>query len=88
MPVIIEIDDKDQLLEREGYIYSFDRHMYVHKPKKKAFSMECVEDRSLAELIERIAEPPSVVGVWQLYFSDENPPSQSLKEDIAISLGG
>lgn len=88
MVVITEIGEKNELFEREGYVYSFDRHMYIHKGKKKAFSMECVEDRSLAELHLRITEPPSAEGDWQLYFSDENPPSELLQEDIAAALGG
>lgn len=88
MAVLTEIGEKNELLEREGYIYSFDSHMYIHKRKKKAFSMECVEDRSLLELLPWIAEPPDPAGKWQLYFSDENPPSDLLREDIATALGG
>lgn len=88
MAVLTEIGEKNEEFEREGYVYSFDRHMYVHKRKKKAFSMECVEDRSLVELRPLIAEPPDAAGNWQLYFSDENPPSDLLREDIATALGG
>ena len=47
---------KRQILKEAGYVYNFDREVYVNRGAKKAFSLEFVEDKSEDDLRRSIAE--------------------------------
>lgn len=82
------IDDvktnKEPVLRTSGYTYNFDRMVYMNRAKRKAFSVEWIEDHSEQELREKMAEPNSS-GKWQLYFNSN--PSDAVLRDFLAELG-
>jgi hypothetical protein len=76
--------DKQRLLSDAGYIYHFDRQMYLDRRAKKAFSIEFVDDHDEKELRERILEAKAGDG-WSFYFS--SPPSGAAQKELERVLG-
>jgi hypothetical protein len=62
--------EKTNLLDQAGYAYNFDRMMYVNRTNRKAFSLEFIEDKTEAEIKEKIEEPKEAED-WQFYTSLE-----------------
>lgn len=60
------MDAKEQLLNKAGYFYNFDRLAYINREKKKVFAVETVEDHSEDWLVRKIAEP-NTTGDWKFY---------------------
>jgi hypothetical protein len=56
---------KQQILENEGYRYSFDRQVYFNRKARKAFSVEFVEDHPEEEL-SRLIREEAASGDWLL----------------------
>lgn len=79
-----ELAEKKQLLANAGYVYIFDRDIYVNRDQKKVFSIEFVEDHSEVELRQRIDE---LTGgeEWRFYFNGM--PSESVRYDLEHYLG-
>ncbi len=57
---------KINLLEKAGYRYNFARMMYVNREKRKAFSVEFVDDQQETEITSRIQERNPGTE-WQIY---------------------
>jgi hypothetical protein len=74
---------KEQLLKNSGYIYNFDRELYLNRKLKKAFSVEFIEDRSEEEIEKAIQEP--AVGHWRFFFNGALPPAA--ESELANLLG-
>jgi len=79
------IATKKQILEGAGYVYSFDREIYLNRTARKVFSLEFVEDHSEAELKARIIAPVPSSGAWDFNFNSE--PSERVKRDLSAMLG-
>ena len=76
-------DIKSQILEKEGYAYSFDRRIYVNLSARKAFSFQFIDDNKEDELQKCISEKTGGAG-WQFYFS----PSSLRLMRSGVSLEG
>ena len=72
-----------QVLRDAGYLYNFDRELYINRKEKKAFSVEFVEDHG-NELEKCIQEQPVSNG-WKFYFNSD-PPS-NVKQELERLLG-
>lgn len=77
--------EKQQILEREGYRYNFDREIYLNRKTKKAFSIAFIEDRSTQEIEQRIHEDAQGTGEWRFFFTQD--PSDSVKRQLINLLG-
>jgi len=75
---------KRQILQNAGYVYNFDREVYVNRKAKKVFSLEFVEDNSEDDLRTRIDEDPGGQA-WRFYFNAE--PSKAVQEELEEILG-
>jgi hypothetical protein len=60
------LTDKTHLLKTAGYIYNFDRMMYINRDAKKAFSYEFVDDHPQEDIKAKIQEP-NFEGDWLFY---------------------
>jgi len=58
--------EKTQLLDSAGYVYNFDRMMYINRQAKKAFSIEFIDDNPESVIASRIREPNSERD-WRIY---------------------
>jgi hypothetical protein len=76
--------DKQRLLSDAGYIYQFDRQMYLDRRAKKAFSIEFVDDHDEDELKSRILEAKADEG-WRFYFNSA--PSGAVQRELEKVLG-
>ena len=78
----ITLTTKEQLLDRAGYAYSFEREIYVSRRTRTAFSLEFVEDRD-EQIIERClaeAERQPNPDSWTFHFVVG--PSDSVKREL------
>jgi hypothetical protein len=75
---------KSNLLDDAGYIYNFDRRLYVNRQEKKAFSLQFLETHSEAE-IERCIRKNGADGEgWHFFFNE--PPSKSVTQQLVDLL--
>jgi hypothetical protein len=74
---------KIDILDDTGYVYNFDRQMYVNRKARKAFSVEFLQDHTENQIEERIARQTD--GSWQFYFNSE--PSESVRHELERVLG-
>lgn len=79
-----ELDKKIDILRSAGYKYSFDREMYVNREKKKAFSVEYVEDTPADQLEQELRENAASAD-WQFFFVGHI--SEAVKRELASELG-
>jgi hypothetical protein len=77
------MDPKEELLNRTGYSYNFNRMAYMNRMAKKVFSVEAVEDHPIEWLNDKIAEENN--GNWRFYFNDE--PSPAVKKVFLEEFG-
>ena len=77
-------DIKSQILEKEGYAYSFDRRIYVNLSARKAFSFQFIDNNREDELRKCISEKTEG-GEWQFYFT--TPPSNAVRRELEGVLG-
>lgn len=82
MPRLTE--SKTDILDEAGYAYSFDRQVYISRKKKKAFSVEFVQDHSEDQIRKYIQEHTDGPG-WRFYFN--SPPSEAVKHELESVLG-
>ena len=78
------VTSKAQLLNDAGYLYNFNRWIYVNRDARKAFSLEFIQDHSEGELEARVDEPPPPAGEWSFYFN--SPPSEAVKRELLAIL--
>jgi hypothetical protein len=78
------IDEKQQILDSEGYRYHFDRQLYFNRKAKKAFSVEFIEDRSEEEIKQRIQDNPSNKE-WHFFFN-AGEPSAAVRRELVNAL--
>ena len=76
---------KADILDDAGCRYWIDRMAYVHRPKKKLFSIQWIEEHSEECLSEKIAEPNDT-GEWQFYFNEK--PSPYVRNLLVDELDG
>jgi hypothetical protein len=62
------LSTKTHLLDDAGYVYNFDRMMYINRQVKKAFSIEFIDDQPETEIVSRIQEPNQEAD-WHFYTS-------------------
>jgi hypothetical protein len=74
---------KQQILENEGYRYSFDRQVYFNRKTKKAFSVVFVEDNTEDELLRLIREE-AASGDWRFFFNTQ--PSDAVRRELTNVL--
>jgi hypothetical protein len=79
MSLLQELSAKAALIEKRGYIYSFDRDLYIQMREKKVFSTDFIEDHEITELESCLDEPSNGDGRWKFYFN-EMPPDVVRKE--------
>jgi len=72
---------KESLLRDAGFTYNFDRLIYLNRARRKAFSIEWLEDHSEQELRASIAAPNGS-DKWQIFFN-EKPSDNVLREFLA-----
>jgi hypothetical protein len=70
---------KEQALRDAGYMYNFDRMVYVNRVAKKVFSAEFVEDNDETELRKCIDEE-SNGSEWRFYFNA--PPPAAVRREL------
>jgi hypothetical protein len=78
------IDEKQQILDSEGYRYHFDRQLYFNRKAKKAFSVEFIEDRSEEEIKQRIQDDSSKTE-WRFFFN-AGEPSAAVRQQLVKAL--
>ncbi|HEX4227696.1 MAG TPA: hypothetical protein VHZ07_03430 [Bryobacteraceae bacterium] len=76
---------KEQILKNAGYVYSFDRELYLNRKSKKAFSIEFIEDHSAEEIEGHIRQNIPETDEWTFFFN--KPPSTVVKRELANVLG-
>jgi len=76
---------KAQLLTDEGYLFNFDRVIYINRAARKVFSVEFVQDHDEAELEAAMHAPSLPSGEWQFFFNKA--PSDTVKRDLSGVLG-
>jgi hypothetical protein len=81
---VAALTSKGNLLEKAGYVYSFNRMVYFNPKARKVFSLEFVEDHSEAEVQRCICEDTGR-DEWHFYFN--SPPSEAVKRELASVLG-
>jgi hypothetical protein len=69
---------KEKVLRDAGYVYNFDRMVYVNRVAKKVFSAEFVEDNDETQLRKRINEETNG-SEWRFYFN-KTPPAAVRRE--------
>lgn len=74
---------KMAVLAHEGYKYHFSRMVFFHPTKKKMFSREFIDDRTLSDIKKRIDAPKTKD--WQFYFN--KPLSDAAKREILSEFG-
>jgi len=79
------VASKAQILKEAGYLYSFDRAIYVNRAARKVFSVEFIGDHDEAELEAAMRSPSPPPGEWQFFFNAA--PSDSVKHDLSAVLG-
>jgi hypothetical protein len=77
---------KSQILDESGYVYNFDRRLYVSRREKKAFSLPFLESHSEAEIEQCIksAQGGANGGGWHFFFNE--PPSNSVTKQLVNLL--
>jgi hypothetical protein len=58
--------EKTHLLDEAGYVYNFDRMMYINRLAKKAFSREYIDDHAESVIASDIQESNDS-GDWRFY---------------------
>lgn len=74
---------KPDILWEANYRYDFDRDLYVNDVKKKAFSLEFVDDHPEEELRRHIQEDTDGEE-WRFYFNF--PPSKGVRRELEKEL--
>ncbi len=72
-------DIKSQILDKEGYAYSFDSRLYVNLSARKAFSFQFIDDNKEDELQKCISEKTDGAE-WKFYFI--TPPSDAVRREL------
>jgi hypothetical protein len=80
---MIDLTEKEELLESSGYRYHFVRMMYFNRAFRRVFSLEFVEDHSQSEIQKLLATPTA--NDWVFHFNE--PPSDRVKQELAEELG-
>jgi hypothetical protein len=75
---------KSNLLDDAGYLYNFDRRLYVDRQEKKAFSLQFLENHSEAGIEQCIKDSEANGGGWHFFFNE--PPSNSVAEQLVDLL--
>ena len=73
--------DNELILKAAKYIYNFDRMAYYNRTRKKAFSVEWVEDHTNEDLRHALDEP-NENGDWKVY-AEPHPPQRVIDEFLA-----
>jgi hypothetical protein len=73
--------EKELLLKAARYVYNFDRMAYYNRTKKKAFSIEWVDDHDMSDL-RRALDEPNDSADWKLY-AEPRPPQRVINEFLA-----
>jgi hypothetical protein len=74
---------KADLLDERGYVYNFDREIYVNRKAKKVFSMDFIEDHGVNEL-EQCMDEETGGTEWRFYFNDA--PSRAVQRELENML--
>lgn len=80
-----DLDAKIKILRDAGYRYSFDRDLYLNPQRKKAFSVEFIEEHSEKDIANGIREDTAGTD-WRFFFVKE--PSAAVQRELARVLGG
>ncbi len=70
---------KTDLLKNAGYVYNFERMMYINRRDKKAFSYEFIDD-NLEPVIKSKIQEPNREQDWHIYTS--LPMSDGAKKEL------
>ena len=79
------LDTKQNILDKAGFGYNFDRRVYFNRKSKKIFSVEFIEDHD-EQVLERLIREDSGDKEWKFYFNSGEPP-ESVRREIEGSLG-
>ncbi len=79
------LDTKQNILDKAGFGYNFDRRVYFNRKSKKIFSVEFVDDEP-EEVLERKIGEDTDGKEWKFYFNSGEPPEQ-VRREIEASLG-
>jgi hypothetical protein len=74
---------KQEILENEGYRYSFDRQVYFNRKARKAFSVVFVEENTEEELL-RLTREEVASSDWRFFFNTQ--PSDAVKRELVNVL--
>lgn len=75
---------KTHLLKSAGYVYDFDRAIYINRQARKVFSLEYVEDHP-TQVLRRLINRKNPRSSWAFYFN--SPPPLDVRRDLERSLG-
>ena len=85
MPSSINADAaKARMIKAAGFVYYYERELYVNKKTKKVISIDFLEENTEQTLLERINEPTSSDG-WQFYFTSGQP-TPSIRRQLEAYL--
>jgi hypothetical protein len=71
--------EKTHLLDSAGYVYNFERMMYINRQAKKAFSYEYIDDNPESVIASSIQEPNKKQD-WLIYTN--LPMSEGTEQEI------
>ena len=78
------LDTKQNILDDAGFVYNFDRMVYLNRMSKKIISVEFAMDHD-EEALERAVREDTGGNEWKFYFNSE--PSEPAKREIEAALG-
>lgn len=77
------LDQKQDILDSEGYIYNFKRMIFFNRKAKKAFSLEHIEDIPVRTLKKEVREKNDEQD-WKFYFNSD--PSDAVRHELVKIL--
>ncbi len=77
------LDEKQNILDNEGYIYNFKRMIFFNRDAKKVFSLEHIEDVPVRKLEQEVREKNNNQE-WQFYFNSD--PSDAVRHELVKIL--
>jgi hypothetical protein len=76
---------KEEFLESNGFVYDYERMLFVSRTTRQVISREFIEDNSLAR-VQQIVQEGNSTGKWVYYFNQQ--PTPSVKETLEKALAG
>ncbi len=70
----------EHMLKKAGYVYNYEREMYLNRNARKAFSINFIEEKPENEIVRALNETATSAG-WRFYFTT-GAPSPSMQQEL------